>query len=58
MCGKDEKLAQIFSQETSREDVDIDVKIILNWVLKKCDVWLWTGIIWIRIKSNGRLLCT
>jgi hypothetical protein len=30
--------------------------IILKWILKKWDEGAWTGLIWLRIGAQGRLL--
>jgi hypothetical protein len=35
------------------EDLSIDGKIILNWILRKEGGKLWTGCIWLRIGSIG-----
>jgi hypothetical protein len=33
-----------------------DGKIILEWILGKCDGKIWVGCIWLRIGTSGRLL--
>jgi hypothetical protein len=33
------------------EDRSLDGRIILNWIYKKCDSVLWTGLIWLRIET-------
>jgi hypothetical protein len=38
------------------EDVGIDRRIILDWILGKYDEKLWTGCIWFRIGSTVKLL--
>jgi len=35
------------------EDPGIDGKIILRWIIRKCDVRTWTGLIWPRIGTVG-----
>jgi len=34
-------------------DPGIDVRIILRWIFRKWDVWLWTGSSWFRIGTGG-----
>jgi hypothetical protein len=38
------------------EDISLQEIIILKWMLKKQDVRPWTGLIWLRMGTNGRLL--
>jgi hypothetical protein len=38
------------------EDLDIDERIILEWILRKSHGKVWTGFIWLRIQSTGRLV--
>jgi hypothetical protein len=38
------------------QDLDIKGKTILKLILKKHIVRVWTGYIWLKIESNGRLL--
>jgi hypothetical protein len=38
------------------EDIGIDWEIILEWILGKWGGEVWTGFIWLRIGTSGRLL--
>jgi hypothetical protein len=38
------------------EGLGIDGMKILRWILKKQDVKVWTGFIWLRILTSGVLL--
>jgi hypothetical protein len=38
------------------EDLGIDGKIILEWILGKQGGEVWTGFIWLRIGTSGGLL--
>jgi hypothetical protein len=38
------------------EDVDVGGKMIVKWILEKYDRVEWTGLIWLRIGTSGRLL--
>jgi hypothetical protein len=35
------------------EDVGVNVKIIFRWIFKKCREKRWTGLIWLRIPTDG-----
>jgi hypothetical protein len=37
-------------------DLLVDRRIILNWILKKQDLRMWTGVTWLRICTNGGAL--
>jgi hypothetical protein len=39
-----------------QEDLDISGRTILKRILEKKDGVVWTGLIWLRIETNGRLL--
>jgi len=56
--GRDEKCVQNFDRKTWREDIGVDWKIILEWILEKWCGKLWTGYIWIRVRTSGELLWT
>jgi hypothetical protein len=38
------------------EDQSVDGRIILEWILEKQGEKVWTGCIWLRIKTSDRLL--
>jgi len=38
------------------EDLSIDIRIILRWILNEEDRRAWTELIWLRIKTSGGLL--
>jgi len=38
------------------EDIGIDRRIILDWILEKLVEMIWTGFIWLRGETSGRLL--
>jgi hypothetical protein len=40
------------------EDIEIDGMIILKWIIEKWDEMVWTGFIWLQIRTTGRFLCT
>ena len=35
------------------EDLGLDGRIILRWILRKWDVGAWTGLTWLRIVTGG-----
>jgi len=34
-------------------DPGIDERIILKWIFRKWDMWVWTGSSWLRIGTGG-----
>jgi len=37
-------------------DFDVDGRIILKWIFKKLDGEAWTELIWLTIRTGGRLV--
>jgi hypothetical protein len=56
MLDRDDKCRQSFSRNRKErdlfEDQNVDVKVLLNWILKKQDRRLGTGFIWLKIGTN------
>jgi hypothetical protein len=56
MHGRYGKCIQNFGQKTCREDMGIDGRIMLKWILGKYSEEMWTRHIWLSIGTSGRLL--
>jgi hypothetical protein len=58
--GPDERCIQNFSRKTEgkghSEDLGVDGRIILEWILEKWGGKMWTECIWLRMGSSGGLL--
>jgi hypothetical protein len=39
-----------------QEDQDVGGWIILGWILERSDGMMWTGLVWLRIGTDGELL--
>ena len=37
----------------SLRNPDADGRIIIRWIFRKWDVWVWTGSIWFKIGTGG-----
>ena len=35
------------------EDISVDGRIIIKWIIKKWDGELWTGVLWLTIGTGG-----
>jgi len=35
------------------DDLGVNGRTILEWILRKEGGWMWTGFIWLRIGTNG-----
>jgi len=35
------------------EEPGADRRVILRWIFRKCDVWVWTGSTWLSIGTGG-----
>jgi hypothetical protein len=35
------------------EEPGVDGRVILRWIIRKCDIGEWTGLIWLRIRIGG-----
>ena len=35
------------------EEQGVDERIILRWFFRKWDLWVWTGLSWLRIGTGG-----
>jgi hypothetical protein len=38
------------------EDIGVDRRIILRWIIRKWDMAVWTELLWLRIGTGGGLL--
>jgi hypothetical protein len=32
---------------------DVDARIVLKWIFRKWNGWIWTGLSWVRIGTGG-----
>jgi hypothetical protein len=49
-------LSENFKGRYHSEELGVHGRIILEWILGKYGGKVWTGCIWLRIGTNGRLL--
>jgi hypothetical protein len=52
---RDKKYIQNFRCKTEGR-LGIDAIIVLKWILKKQEMWVWTKFIWLRIGTSGGCL--
>jgi hypothetical protein len=38
------------------EDLDVDCRTVLKWLLKKHSLRVWNLLIWLKVEMSGRLL--
>jgi hypothetical protein len=50
-----QRTALLFCKPEGKKDIYGSVRIILNWILRKWDGRGWTGYIWLKTGTNGRL---
>jgi hypothetical protein len=43
-------------ETTPRGNLDVDGRILLKWILRKCDGKVLIGFVWLRTRTVGRLL--
>jgi hypothetical protein len=49
-------LSRKMKEKDHLEDVNVTGRIILNWILKECNINRYTWFIWFRIGSSGGFL--
>jgi hypothetical protein len=47
---------EIQKERKHYEDQDVGEWIIIKWIFERYDGVVWTGLIWLRIGTSGRLL--
>jgi hypothetical protein len=59
LCGGEEMHRVLVCKLKGRdcvEELSIDGRIILKWILKRLSGRVWTELIWLAIETSGRLL--
>jgi hypothetical protein len=39
-----------------KEDQDVGGRIIIGWILERWDGVMWTGLVWLRVRTGGEIL--
>jgi len=50
------RIAQNFIRKKLKEDLGIDGKIVLIWILRKQDMKVWIRFVWFRIRTSAWFL--
>jgi hypothetical protein len=53
---RDDYLWESQKERDHSEDQDVGGRIILGWILERWDGVMWTGLVWLRIGTGGKLL--
>jgi hypothetical protein len=58
MHRRDEEYIQDFGGKARRKETNVGGRIILKWILEKYSGVVWTGFIWLRIRTSSGILRT
>ena len=51
--GEENRVQGFRTKRDHLGDISIDAKIILGWIFRKQNVGVWTGSIWLKIRTGG-----